>query len=65
MSHVAQQEGTVLPLSACLLSVANTSLLEEVHTEAPVRRYIPVFLSNPELRVQDLTGIRVQFNCTL
>ena len=63
--HVEQQEGTVLPSSACLLPVANTSLFKEVHTAAPARRDIPVFFTNPGLRVQDLTGIRGQWNCTL
>ena len=63
--HVAQQEGTVLPLSACLLSVANTSLFEEVHTAAPMRQDLPAFLANAELRVQHLTGIRVQCNCQM
>ena len=63
--HVAQQEGTVRPLSACLLYIANTSLFKEVHTAAPVRRDIPTFLTNSEFRVHDLTGIRGQCNCTL
>ena len=65
VEHVTQQEGTALPLSACLLCIANTSLFEEVHTTAPVRRDIHVFSANHELRVQDLTGIRVQWNWAL